>query len=95
MVPQQHSLAAGLQAAACSILSSCISSLFRCLQAAALLNDIDFFSLPQSLVDAAQAEAVVQIMLRFLDAAAALGDGFLRCLVAIMILLRQHTGCHC
>lgn len=53
----------------------------RCtdLQAAALLKDIDFFSLPLTLLDAAQAEAVVQAMMRFLDAAAALGDDFLRC----------------
>lgn len=53
----------------------------RCtdLQAAALLKDIDFFSLPQTLLDAAHAESVVQAMMRFLDAAAALGDDFLRC----------------
>lgn len=44
-----------------------------------MLKDIDFFSLPQTLVDAAQPEAVVQVMMRFIDAAAALGDDFIRC----------------
>ncbi|DBA95921.1 TPA: hypothetical protein ACH3X1_001448 [Trebouxia sp. C0004] len=52
--------------------------------AKSLLDGMDFFALPQTLVKFAQAEAVVLIMLRYVDAAAAFGERFFRLYLAAL-----------
>ena len=47
-------------------------------KAAALLDQMNFFALPQILLSFGQAEAVVLIMMRFVEAAAAVGEPFFR-----------------
>ena len=47
-------------------------------QAGTLLKDMDFFGLPHVLTSFGQSEAVLLILMRFVEAAAALGDTFFR-----------------
>ncbi|KAL0036203.1 hypothetical protein WJX79_007899 [Trebouxia sp. C0005] len=47
-------------------------------RAKSLLDGMDFFALPQTLVKFAQAEAVVLVMMRYVDATAAFGEQFFR-----------------
>lgn len=68
----------------------------RCLQAATFLQSCSFFTLVQGLQELGQAEAAVYIMLRFADAAGALGDHFFRyswssCKECIALLFMPHS----
>ena len=47
-------------------------------QAQSLLDNMGFFSLSHTLLLYGQGEAVVMVMMRFVEAAAALGDAFFR-----------------
>ncbi len=49
-----------------------------CQRAKSLLDGMDFFALPQTLVKFGRAEAVVLILMRYVDAAAAFGEQFFR-----------------
>lgn len=63
---------------ALTIFPTCESYVQSCERAQMLLDNMHFFSVAHTLLAYGQGEAVVTVMMRFVEAAAALGEPFFR-----------------